>query len=227
MVKEPSLAILPLINGTVGWLHTLTLSLVYSEKSLRRRRSWCIPAPSFMVFVSWEKYILFRPVLKPHWFQCGSGSSFLSQCGPDPDQGSQTNADPCGSGSWPDFEVKTGEFLKYNILKIGNRSKTPYEGTKPFGKQETRLSVNFGQLPCTWIRIRIPNADPDPDPEPQNQCGSMWIRIHNTGLYEQELLFISMRSGSGPREPNQCWSMRIRIRILARLWSKNRWILNI
>jgi hypothetical protein len=43
------------------------------------------------------------------------------------------------------------------------------------------LLVNFGQFPCSWIRIRIPNTDPDlgqqaecrstriyTDPDPQN-----------------------------------------------------------
>jgi hypothetical protein len=34
-------------------------------------------------------------VVDPHWFQSGSGSSFLSKCGSRLDPGSQTNADPC------------------------------------------------------------------------------------------------------------------------------------
>jgi hypothetical protein len=34
----------------------------------------------------------------------------------DPDPGSQTDADPCGSGSWSDFYVKKVEFLNEKIL---------------------------------------------------------------------------------------------------------------
>jgi hypothetical protein len=39
----------------------------------------------------------------------------------------------------------------------------------------------FGKIPCSWIRIRIPNKDPDTDPGEPSQCGCMRIRIRNTG----------------------------------------------
>jgi hypothetical protein len=44
-------------------------------------------------------------VENPLWFQCRSGFSSLPNA--NPDQGSKTNADPCGtgSGSWSDLEV--------------------------------------------------------------------------------------------------------------------------
>jgi hypothetical protein len=45
------------------------------------------------------------------------------------------------------------------------------------------LLVNFGQFPCSWIRIRIPNTDTDP--VQPTKCGSRWIqiRIHNTAYF--------------------------------------------
>ncbi len=53
--------------------------------------------------------ILQKPVL---WIRIGFNADpdpvFYLNVDPDPDQGSQTNADPCGSGSRSDFKV---EFL--------------------------------------------------------------------------------------------------------------------
>jgi hypothetical protein len=40
--------------------------------------------------------------------------------------------------------------------------------------------IKLGKFPCSWIRIRIGNADPDLG-EP-NKYGSMHIRIHNTAI---------------------------------------------
>jgi hypothetical protein len=46
------------------------------------------------------------------------------------------------------------------------------------------LFFNFGQSPCSQIRIRIAilNTDPDQNPVQPNECRSMriWIQIHNT-----------------------------------------------
>jgi hypothetical protein len=33
------------------------------------------------------------------------------------------------------------------------------------------LFVNFGQFPCSWIRIQIRIANTDPDRREPNQCG--------------------------------------------------------
>jgi hypothetical protein len=82
------------------------------------------------------------------------------------------------------------EFLheKYTVLKVGGRSKTSYVGTKTFLiDRKPGLFVNFGQFPCSWIRIHIPNTDTDPrqpyewalaantDPDPRTrqryECG--------------------------------------------------------
>jgi hypothetical protein len=38
------------------------------------------------------------------------------------------------------------------------------------GRKKPGLLVNFGQNPCSWIRIRIPNTDPNPGQ--RNPCGS-------------------------------------------------------
>ncbi len=53
--------------------------------------------------------------------------------------------------------------MKY-ILKVGKGQKNTYEGTKAVLKGRSGLFVNFGQFPCSWIRIRILNTDPDSDP---------------------------------------------------------------
>ncbi len=59
-----------------------------------------------------------------------------------------------------------------------NQKHGTYEG-KPFWKgRKPDLLINFGQFPCSWIQIRIPNTDPDPG-QPK-KCGSRRIRIHNT-----------------------------------------------
>ncbi len=72
---------------------------------------------------------------------------------PIPDPGSQTNEDSFGSGSWSDVAVtKNLIFASLKGWKSG-------------------LFVNFGQFPCSWIRIRIPNSDQDLDPGDPNQCG--------------------------------------------------------
>jgi hypothetical protein len=84
------------------------------------------------------------------------------------------------------FESQKAEFLHEKILKVGKRSiNIPTKVQKPFFKgRKPGLFVNFGQFPCSWIRIRIPNTDPDP--RQPNDCGSRWIRIriwiHNTEL---------------------------------------------
>ncbi len=59
-------------------------------------------------------------VVDPHWFQCGSGSSFF-YLNADPDSdlepGFQTNADPGGSGFGLDFWVTKDEFLHEKYTK--------------------------------------------------------------------------------------------------------------
>jgi hypothetical protein len=46
--------------------------------------------------------------------------------------------------------------FKYEYQVIGQKIPMKYEGRKP------GLFVNYGQFPCSWIRIRIsiPNTDP-------------------------------------------------------------------
>ncbi len=59
--------------------------------------------------------------------------------------------------------MKNIRYLKVDKLK-GKKILT-YQGTKVFLKgRKPVLFVNFGQFPCSWIRIRIriPNKDPDP-----------------------------------------------------------------
>jgi hypothetical protein len=59
-------------------------------------------------------------VMSKHSFGCGSGPAFNLDASPDPDPGSQTNADPSGSGSWLGFDVSKSWILTKNILYVGN-----------------------------------------------------------------------------------------------------------
>ncbi len=126
-------------------------------------------------------------------FQCGSGSRFLSQCGCNPDPGSQTSFYPCGSGygSWSDLRVTKSLILKQVIGK----KKHTFEGTRALQKaRKPSLFVNFGEFPCSWIRIRIPNMDPDPgqpknaDPNPHHGyeclalCNEMCVTWESTDV---------------------------------------------
>jgi hypothetical protein len=49
------------------------------------------------------------------------------------------------------LESQQVEFLHENRLK-----NIPTKVQKPFQKTGKGLFLNFGQLPCFWIRIRIP-----------------------------------------------------------------------
>jgi hypothetical protein len=118
-----------------------------------------------------------------HWFIADLDPAFF--LGADP--GSQTIPVRL-------YHKKLNFYMK-NMLKIGNGSKdihTNYEGTKAFLKyRKPGLFVNFGQYPCSWIRIRIhiPNTVPEknlswtPDPDPgvkkASDCG-LRIRIRDT-----------------------------------------------
>ncbi len=70
---------------------------------------------------------------------------------------------------WIRIRHKKLNFYMRNILQVGNRSTNiPTKVQKPFFKAEKPcLFFNFGQFPCSWIRLRVPNTDPDPQP---NQC---------------------------------------------------------
>ncbi len=74
----------------------------------------------------------------------------------DPDLGSQTIADPDLDPGQTLRHKKLNFYMK-NILKVGNKYKnilTIFKGTKD-------REPGFGQLPCSWTRIRLPNTDPD------------------------------------------------------------------
>ncbi len=81
---------------------------------------------------------------------------FLSQCGSRSGSREQ-NGCGCRSRSWSDFIITKNwivtwkVFLKHIYLR---RYKSPLKGWK------SGLFVNFGQFPCSWIRIS--NKDPDP-----------------------------------------------------------------
>jgi hypothetical protein len=112
-------------------------------------------------------------------FSIAENSTLPSQCG----SGSR-KPNQCGSKRIPILvrllSHKKLNFYMKNIFQVGNRPKNIhpnfYEGTKAFLKgRKPDLFVNFGQLPCSWIRTHIPNTDPDP--RQQNECGLIRIRI--------------------------------------------------
>jgi hypothetical protein len=55
------------------------------------------------------------------------------------------------------------------------------------------LFVNFGQFPCSWIRIRISNTDPDQG-QP-NECGPR--RIGSTILAIARAYYEKIRQNNG------------------------------
>jgi hypothetical protein len=121
----------------------------------------------------------------PHWFQSGSGSSFLSQCGSRFGSGSRepTSADPdTDQDHNQTLMSQKAEFLHEKYTLRGNRSKTYVRRDKRRKGRKPGLLVNFGLLHCSWIWIRITISSTDPDSGQPNQCRSMRIRIqiHNT-----------------------------------------------
>ncbi len=72
------------------------------------------------------------------WIRTGfnrdADPAFYLNVDPEPNPGSQTNEDPCGSGSWSDLKDKKVEFYVKNmvpILLVDNRSKKPTKVQKP------------------------------------------------------------------------------------------------
>ncbi len=60
------------------------------------------------------------------------------------------------------------KFYMKNILYVSNtvghktyRYFRSYNTNRPSERLEIRLTYNFVQCPCFWIRIRIPNTDSD------------------------------------------------------------------
>jgi hypothetical protein len=111
--------------------------------------------------------------------QC-NGSALVST-DLDPNPAFYLNADP--DSREPN---QCGSMLK---IKVGNRPHTvPMKLPKAFFKgRKPGFFLNFGQLPCFWIRILIPNTDPDLG-QP-NECGSMRIQIRLVVLiFESKLV---------------------------------------
>jgi hypothetical protein len=86
--------------------------------------------------------------------------------------------------------------------KCSHIKKSPVKGLCYLG-----LYINFGQFPCSLIRIRI--SIPNMDPDQPNHCGygsrraeSMRIRIQKSPI----------NADSDPGEPNQCGSGSRRVK---------------
>ena len=118
---------------------------------------------------------------------------------PDPNPGSQTNADPCGSGSrsWSDFAVTKSKILhkKYTLSRVIGL-KTYLRWYKSFLE---RLKIRFTCL--FWLISLLL----DPDPHSQYRYGSgsgskgaKSMRIHADPKYCKKLrIFFTPESGSG------------------------------
>jgi hypothetical protein len=81
----------------------------------------------------------------------------------------------CGSGRPAGLRAR--QRLKNCILFV---SKPPREGLQPSNEniQHFKPFLHFFQL---WVIFAL--LDTNPDPVDQNQCGSIRIRIHNTGVF--------------------------------------------
>ncbi len=98
------------------------------------------------------------------------------QC-PDPDPGSQTDADPCGSGSWSDFKIRQ---LNFNMKNIGyvicqNTYLQRYKSL--FERQETRFIGYFWSISMLL------------DPDPQYGSGSRTAKPKQCGIHNTDLIF--------------------------------------
>jgi hypothetical protein len=105
----------------------------------------------------------------------------------DPDPGSQTKAIHADLNPGQTLSHKKVKFFheKFTLSRyhtvLGQKTylrryKSLFEKARKPG-----LLINFGQFPCSWIRIRISNTDPDPGQS--SECGSRWIRIHKAALH--------------------------------------------
>jgi hypothetical protein len=80
----------------------------------------------------------------------------------------------CGSSSFSK-RIRIHLFTSIRFM-MDRKHRYRYYVRKPFLKAGNHIFVvNFGQFPCSWIRIRIHNTDPGKS----NQCGSRsehWVR---------------------------------------------------
>jgi hypothetical protein len=117
----------------------------------------------------------------------------------DPDPAFLVNADPDPGGS---DDQKLEKFCSW---KVEVEVFTPQKRTSDTSKLEFSWP--------SWIRILIPNADQCPDPADQNECGSVWIRIRNTG--EKSFLnhFLSLSQVYAAYETGLAHGTSVRIKV--------------
>jgi hypothetical protein len=108
-------------------------------------------------------------VVDPHWFKCGSGSSILGKRG-----------SGFGSSYKSGFRsrVLMTKILQLIILRPPYRTFKLHE--KPSAFKSEHPTLRNMNLTC-FLSLRVIFALLDPGLAEQSQCGSMWIRIHNTG----------------------------------------------
>ena len=130
--------------------------------------------------------------MDPHWFQCRSGSSFLSECGSAFGSGEPTQhgsmriqnlvrlespeadfSDEIQKKVFGFFPLATHSHLyNFSLRYPVSSSSTLRNLLRP--ETSTKLYVHEFDF---WIRIRIRIPNTGPDPGQPDQCGSMWIEV--------------------------------------------------
>ncbi len=120
-------------------------------------------------------------------FNAFSDPDFYLNLDPDPDPGSQNNADPDSeSGQFCrhkklDFDIKN----KLYCCTVVNMYTTYLLGSKIILKSlKSGLFVYFGQYPCSWIRIQESQTNADPDPKTLTEIGGNCSATVHTQLFQ-------------------------------------------
>ncbi len=123
--------------------------------------------------------------------QCGSGSrsSCLPQCGFGPREPNQFGCMRIRNRVRLSHLKKLDYTWKIYLLHVSTRYVVKHTNV---GRLKC-LFVNFGQFPCSWILIQVPNTDPDP--RKPNQCWPM--RIGSTTLFRNIRMRIRKRQVQG------------------------------
>jgi hypothetical protein len=117
-----------------------------------------------------------------HWFQCGSGLSFLGHCRSGYGSAFSSGSRILMTKNWQKF---TDEIFFYFLIHNCNLliARLPQKRTSSTSKHEIfPLSSIFGGIFALLELDTDPHPNADPDLTDYNQCGSMQIRIQQTKI---------------------------------------------
>ncbi len=125
---------------------------------------------SFTCVLLFKMTCLFISVSDPHWFHCGSGSSFLPQCGSGSREPNQCGPRGSQSRSWSHFVVTKSQIFTWKIYSmLVNCYGRTYVSKSHLKKalisfllDPDRVLSQYGSDRIQETRI---NADPEPDPK--------------------------------------------------------------